>query len=208
MEISPAASQLQTALPLSCRSSPGLWGGFAEKCMLNARALSFLPTLCSLPQHLEFKCFTQWPGSSLFCWKMLSFPQKPTTAPKTQVVSLWKVGGKSYSVWCLGKRKRKQMLLNYKKWIECGGRTRLSRVQTTQDGAKTLFTMELLQDVPSPQQRKGTEIQLSGMLSFIHNRALENMPLKYSHTQILQLRNLFVILFIYLRPLLSNSDPF
>lgn len=32
---------------------------FAEKCTQNAKALSFLLTLCSVSQHLECKCFSQ-----------------------------------------------------------------------------------------------------------------------------------------------------
>jgi len=52
VEINTAASQLQTGLLLSCHSSLGLRGAFAEKCTLNARPLSFLLTLCSLSQRL------------------------------------------------------------------------------------------------------------------------------------------------------------
>lgn len=140
VEINTAAPQLQTVLLLSCHSSPVLWGTFAEKCTLNARALSFLLTLCSLPQYLEFKCFNQWPGSSLFCpEKVVSLPEVYITY-KTTIGFFIKDWGQSYSVWCLGKREHKQMLLSYTKWIECESRTHLSKVQTTQDRDRTLFT--------------------------------------------------------------------
>lgn len=159
----PAASSAATQLPFK----PSVMRSVCRKSMLNARALSFLLTFCSLSQHLEFKCFNQCPGSALFSWKMVFSSPEAYNIYKTTSGFFTKDGRQSYSVWCLGKKKRKQMLLNYTKWIECEGRTHLSRVQTTRDRDRTLLTMQLLQDVPSPQQWKGTEMQLSGMLSSI-----------------------------------------
>lgn len=63
----PAASSAATQLPFK----PSVMRSVCRKSMLNARALSFLLTFCSLSQHLEFKCFNQCPGSALFSWKMV-----------------------------------------------------------------------------------------------------------------------------------------
>lgn len=146
-------------------------------------------------------------GSSLFCWKILIFPQEAYIIYKTTSAFFTKDGRQSYSVWCLGKRKNKQMLLNYTKWIKCEGRRHLSRVQTTQDGDTTLFPMQLSQDVPSPQTWKETEMQLSGRLTFILTAFIPSTrkhALKITHTQVLQQRE---SVFIYLRSLLSNQSP-
>lgn len=51
-------------------------------------------------------------GSSLFCWKILIFPQEAYIIYKTTSAFFTKDGRQSYSVWRLGKRKNKQMLLN------------------------------------------------------------------------------------------------
>jgi len=56
------------------------------------------------------------------------------------------------------------MMLSYTELFERGGRTHLSRVQTTQDGERTLFTMQLLREVPTSQQWKARKMQLSGVL--------------------------------------------
>lgn len=145
-------------------------------------------------------------GSSLFCWTILIFPPEACIIYKTTSAFFTKDGRQSYSVWCLGKTKHKQMLLNYTKWIECEGSRHLSRVQTTQDGDTTLFTMQLSQDVPSPQ----TERQLSGRLTFILTTFIPSNrkhALKiYTLTSTSSKRSLIV--FIYLRSLLSYAAPF
>lgn len=65
-------------------------------------------------------------GSSLFCWKILIFPPEAYIIYKTTSAFFTKDGRRSYSLWCLGKRRHKQMLLNYTKWIECEGRRQQS----------------------------------------------------------------------------------
>lgn len=128
--------------------------GYEECLQKNAPRMRkhFLFCLHFVPSLNTWNLNASVRGSSLFCWKIFNLPRPEAyIIYKTTSAFFTKDGRQSYSVWCFGKRKHKQKLLNYKKWIECEGRRHLSRVQTTQDGDTMLFTVQLSQDVPSPQ---------------------------------------------------------
>lgn len=165
----------QTLLLLSCKhccySAAIQAQGYVEHLQKNAHWMQehFLFHLQFVPSHNAWNLNASISDQVLLCFSEKYSPrQKPTTFTKPQVVSWQKMEGKAIlsDAWARGStNKCCSIIQNYLN----GNAGRLGIVQTTQYGDRTLFTMQVLQDVPNPQQLKGTEMQLSVMLSFFTN---------------------------------------
>lgn len=122
-----------------CCSSAAIQAqGYEEHLQKNAHWMQehFLSCLHFVPSHNTWNLNDSISDQALlyFAWKKLFPSQKSTTSTKPQVVSFIKDWRQSYSVWCLDKRKYEQMLLSYTKWIDCEGRTHLTKYRQLRIG--------------------------------------------------------------------------
>lgn len=91
------------------------------------------------------------------------------------------------------------------KWIECQGRTCLSRVQTAQDGDRTLLCNSYKM-FPLHGSGKGQGCSCQACCPSFP--VLENVPLKIHIHKSFSKGSLFSIVFIYLRPFQRNLALF
>lgn len=185
--------------------------GYEECLQRNAPGMQkhFLFCLHFVPSHNTWNLNASVRGSSLFCWKILIFSQKPTSSKKPQVLSLQKMEGKAIlsDARAKGSISKCCSITQKELNVKAGDILAESRQLRMETRLSLLCNCHKM----FPLHRRGERQRCSFRQAHLHPHCLYPQHLK-ACPQNTHIHQFFskgsLFLFIYLRSLLSNSALF